>query len=79
VTSYDAVRLAQTLYDMWFDPLGHDHDGYPDIAVDVDGAGDLREVNRVTYDEVTNLLTISTVPRVVDPDVCRDDRRRVTG
>lgn len=53
--SWAALRLAQTLYDLWFDDRGQQHDGYPAVVVDLGGdrAGTLRDV---TYDDVANLL-----------------------
>lgn len=59
MTSHDAVRLAQLIYDMWFEPAGRQHDGYPDVYVYVDGA--YREVDRVTYHVFTNVIEVAVV------------------
>lgn len=64
--SYDALRLAQTLYDLWFDPAGHAHDGYPDVYVVVDG--EYREVDAVRYRVVDNVIEVEVVPDADAPN-----------
>lgn len=57
MTSPDAARLARLIYDLWFDPVGHAHDAYPAVYVNVDGR--YREVDRVTYHVVDNEIEIA--------------------
>lgn len=66
MTSYDAARLAQTIYDLWFEPAGHAHDAYPDVYVVVDG--EYREVDRVTYHVAHNVIEIEVVPGADAPN-----------
>ena len=57
IQSPDAVRLAQTIHDMWFNDRGHHHDGYPYLVVSL-GHERLGELLEVTYDEDANVLVL---------------------
>lgn len=56
-----AVRLAQTLTDVWFDTEAREHDGYPDVVVDL-GEGRAGDLLDVTYDADANLIVLRVEP-----------------
>lgn len=55
--SPDAVRLAQTIKDLWYRDAGHEHDGYPHLVVTL-GDGRTGELLEVGYEADDNVLVL---------------------
>lgn len=76
--SFDAVRLAQTIKDLWYRDVGHEHDHYPYLVVTL-GDGRTARLLEVEYVDDDNVLVLHAEEDVTvadtDDGTYRDDLR----